>query len=1416
MAKYLSGSQAIAINVFQALNGQAPSNTLLTSYVTNIGTSNGYAWANSLTPGASTTDSAFATRLLTNLGITATTLNATTAWPVPADTYTALQTQLTAYLTAAGVANRGTVVVQLADIVSNLEGDGVYGTVATTYNAQAYADFTYASNTANTAPGTPVAASGTTFTLTTGVDTGTSFTGGSGADTFNATGTTLTSGDSLTGGTGTDTLSIVTTAGATLGSGVQATGMEVLSFTATGGDASLAASGIAGVTTVTNVGSTSNVSVTGLAAIPVINVTGTSNSTSVTMADAAVAGLADSVTINLNSAGTTAASNPIITVGGVETINVATTGTASGAAASTVALVGGANLATLNVTGSVAAKISATLGGATATTTGTVTSDAGAHDIAVTAAATSKLSVSMGAGNDTVRIGTIAALHTIAGGDGTDTLVSTAAITTTTGANISGFEAVSVGAVSVALPAATNTVAAVTFTSTGGTFAGMATGGTITQEAAGANTVSNTAWTAATDSLTYNVGSATVASAFTAGLTANLVETATINNVQLSTLAGARTVGVTGDTLKTLTVVSAGAEAITIAGGGTALTTVDASGVVGAVTITATVSTGSLTLTGGGGNDVLTGGTGNDSLTGGAGDDTLTGSTGNDTISGGAGADSITGGVGVDQLTGGAGNDIFVFAANATGAVVSNASAVDTITDFVSGADRLQVAQANDSFVGNVANIQLGLAAMTAGNQSFFVTGENTLYVVAVKGTLANTDTIVKMTDVTGLVSADVGTGSQTGGADLTMSAVNTWAATSSSVNALAATTGFNDTVRTATITWLNGTIIAGGNGTDTIAITGGGTTTNVGNIVNVTSFETWTLGETTVSGGTTAAYALYLDDANVPTGTTVTVNGSGVSTATVLVDGSLVNDASTTAKLVITGGSLATGAGDTLTGGDGNDSIDGGAGNDSIVGGLGNDTLLGGAGNDTITAAGTDSIDGGAGDDTVITTNTMGSSTAGASIELGSGTNTLQLNTSSNLQYATVAATGGLYQVVVNNGASVTMTPAQFTGAYQATGGGVETVTFTSNGTFDFSPAANNIEKFALSGGTSGTGANTVTIGGGQSSIVGSNGTNTFNVASNTTAATALGGTNTITGGTGTDVINVTGDTATGAITLSATVTAIETINFANTTSSVSLTTNAANLTAVTQTLAVNASGLLTPATLTFSGAAETGATPGNFSVTGGTGADNITGGGGNDTINAGNGANVLSGGAGSDTITAGTGADTIDGGAGNDVIVAGTGIDYVTGGAGADTITLNAAGASATQADHVVMALTDTGTVPFGATTTTGTLPALGVVVSTLGLDNITGFSTAAYIDGLSALVAPMLRSPGAAMVTGSQALIVGTYDATAGTFTISNTGISSLYVYDADATGNVEFRAVVLVGYVDSGSVDTGGTTGLTGVA
>ena len=96
---------------------------------------------------------------------------------------------------------------------------------------------------------------------------------------------------------------------------------------------------------------------------------------------------------------------------------------------------------------------------------------------------------------------------------------------------------------------------------------------------------------------------------------------------------------------------------------------------------TNTGTTGDNVLAGNAGNDTLNGGDGNDYLYGGSGDDTLNGGTGNDVLRGGTGADS---------LTGGAGNDTFVLS---NAAVTNGAGNIDTINDYATGQDTVDVTQ---------------------------------------------------------------------------------------------------------------------------------------------------------------------------------------------------------------------------------------------------------------------------------------------------------------------------------------------------------------------------------------------------------------------------------------------------------------------------------------------------------------------------------------------------------------------------------------------------------------------------------------------------------------------------------------------------------------------------------------------------
>jgi Tol biopolymer transport system component len=81
--------------------------------------------------------------------------------------------------------------------------------------------------------------------------------------------------------------------------------------------------------------------------------------------------------------------------------------------------------------------------------------------------------------------------------------------------------------------------------------------------------------------------------------------------------------------------------------------------------------------------DRLTGSSAANRVEGSGGSDTLAGGGGNDTLLGGFGADQLAGGAGGDRLTGNEGADTFRF---------DNPAGGDTVSDFLSGSDRLQFA----------------------------------------------------------------------------------------------------------------------------------------------------------------------------------------------------------------------------------------------------------------------------------------------------------------------------------------------------------------------------------------------------------------------------------------------------------------------------------------------------------------------------------------------------------------------------------------------------------------------------------------------------------------------------------------------------------------------------------------------------
>jgi hypothetical protein len=1015
-----------------------------------------------------------------------------------------------------GVAKAGASLLAMLNDYSNMSTtDATYGASVVTFN-QKTSNSQVLSQTAGTTTGTYAAVStatpSTPFTLTTGVDLKTT---GAGADTFTsvnptAATTTLTAGDNLNGGAGVDTLNITSAAAMTLGAGVIMNDIENVSISASGDTLILDTALMTGITSVTNSGSTAAVSITGLKALVPVSVTATSANTTVAFAAAVTAGTADAITVNLNGANSSGAAVSTVNLAGFETVNVASSGSASGAITNMGVTIDSTTLTTLNVTGSTAAKLTANLVGASAAVTGTVTSDDGAHDVNIPGRLlTDKLAVTMAGGNDTLRVDTVAATHTIAGGEGTDTLrySGTAAVALAATANVTGIETVTLtGPASFAMTGAGVTTVNYT-TAASGTFGGLNTGGTIglnlggsmTAAAAGAAATATSAasLTAATysgtaDSLTVNVGLATHVTALpgAAGSTVSAVgvESVTFNSLAGSGVTEPRTFTFTDSTattqaLKSITVNSSipALTTVVVTPGSTisALTTVNLSGVTGGASFSSAGSLAGATITGGVGNDALTGGAGND------------------TIDAGAGTNTITGGEGTDNMTAGSGIDRFEFASNATTAAtpirISTSAAPDTINGFTTTVDKISITGTNapTKYIGTFATIQAALSAQAASAQAFgasFITGESTLYVFQnIDGTMNVNDMTIKLPGVTAFAEADLLLGAQGAGSIITLTntpavAGQTGATSNTSVGGVASvaanlTTG-NDTVNSTVIN-LRGSTATAGVGSDTLALsitaaaaTGSAAeaTLSAADLAAVTGFETITLANFTNLTGFENVYDITVADANVAANATLTVTSSMaglLSTGVLSTAGVTFNASALTGNRMvnITGNS----AHDVLIGGAGNDTIGGGAGNDTITGGAGINSLNGGDGNDTIilnsaiAATAAHTLSGGTAAQGVADTLQIGTG-AGLTVDLTG-------STISNIENLSLAAAGANL---------VTMTGAQYA-AFTGTVSGASTddvITLTTVPAAAIS-AGTSVNNFSVVEGT------TITLGATPTTVI-------------------------------------------------------------------------------------------------------------------------------------------------------------------------------------------------------------------------------------------------------------------------------------------------------------------------------------------
>jgi hypothetical protein len=104
---------------------------------------------------------------------------------------------------------------------------------------------------------------------------------------------------------------------------------------------------------------------------------------------------------------------------------------------------------------------------------------------------------------------------------------------------------------------------------------------------------------------------------------------------------------------------------------------------------------------------------------------------------------------------------------------------------------------------------------------------------------------------------------------------------------------------------------------------------------------------------------------------------------------------------------------------------------------------------------------------------------------------------------------------------------------------------------------------------------------------------------------------------------------------------------------------------------------------------------------------------------------------------------------------------------------------------------------------------------------MDKITNFAAAdSVVTSAGGSATSGVNAVGSAWIAYS-GFLKGTYSAAAQTFVFSTTGTDSLFAYHLDRNSATnDIRAVVLVGYVDSGTVYSGTadsmTSGLVGVA
>jgi len=532
---------------------------------------------------------------------------------------------------------------------------------------------------------------------------GDNLTGGSGNDTFTMAGN-LASTDTISGGDGTDTVTVsgtvadaaftnvssvesVTTTGAlTLGALAKTAGVTAVNTTLT----TTAGSGFSSPLTVT-LATATTASVVATAFTNALTVNTSDTATSITATDTITGGTGTTDRINFNA--TTAAvvetAADLAAVTAIETFAI--TGSTVRNATFTLADVNVAATKSLTIDGSNLTTGVLTVV-ATNETNGSVIAIGGnAADSFTGSASILGDNFSGGTGNDTFIFATanLTSADTVAGGTGTDILQISNASTVVDASftNITSVETLNQGTgganQTITLGALANSSGLATIQGNGAGVDVVTVGATFTNAlrvdmATGDDNIDASATTGALNARAA-AAALTAADTVKGGTGTGDVLTLTADNdgtgAVTTLITGFETINVVASTTVTEDIViTMGANSTQIAAG--KILTVNATALTDTGATLTFVGTASET-------------DGSLSVTGGNGADTITGGAFNDTLVGGAGADRFTGGLSADTLTGGTGADTFVYTSASVAA--SSGAAFDSITDWTSATDKLEV-----------------------------------------------------------------------------------------------------------------------------------------------------------------------------------------------------------------------------------------------------------------------------------------------------------------------------------------------------------------------------------------------------------------------------------------------------------------------------------------------------------------------------------------------------------------------------------------------------------------------------------------------------------------------------------------------------------------------------------------------------